>query len=314
MSRRRSVIFIAFALCAIMPRFAFAHDVWIDDDAAGASAWWTNWGFEPGTVIGLVLTGILYDVGLKRTWDASGVGHGVSRREARLFLAGWLTLAVALVSPLHPLGEVLFSAHMIQHELLMLAAAPMLVLSRPVAATLRGMPRPLATSLARASNTRTWKRVWHAISNPFAAWTIHLVVLWAWHAPALFQSTLRSELAHAAQHVSFLGSALLFWWSLVHGSRGVVNHGVATLYLFTTAVHSGLLGALLTFARTPWYPAYDHTQSWGLSALEDQQLGGVIMWVPACTVYIVAGLALFAKWIGLSSDKVNIPTLRSATP
>jgi len=101
-----------------------------------------------------------------------------------------------------------------------------------------------------------------------------------------------------------LASALLFWWALIHGHRGVTNYGVAVFYLFTTAIHSGLLGALLTFARTVWYPDYSNTQVWGLTALEDQQIGGLIMWVPACSVYIIAGLAMFAQWLRQSEQRV----------
>ena len=84
-----------------------------------------------------------------------------------------------------------------------------------------------------------------------------------------------------------------------------MNYGLAVLYMLTTAIHSGLLGALITFARTVWYPAYEgKTEAWGLTALQDQQLGGLIMWVPACTIYIVAGLALFAAWLRESERRV----------
>ena len=103
---------------------------------------------------------------------------------------------------------------------------------------------------------------------------------------------------HAAQHASFLGSALLFWWALIHGKHRTIGYGLAVLYMFTTALHSGLLGALLTFARSVWYPSYlQTTEAWGVTALEDQQLGGLIMWIPAGLVYIIAGLALFAGWL-----------------
>jgi putative membrane protein len=297
--RRNTLILIAFALgTTLSPRLLFGHA--IDSDAEiprNLHDLWHTWGLEPGTLIGLALTAALYGLGLFKTWRAAHVGHGIKKWEATCFTAGWLTLFIALVSPLHPLGEILFSAHMAQHELLMLVAAPLMVLGRPMIAFLRALPAPLAGSLGRFSNTAAWKAPWGAVSHPFSAWSIHAVVLWGWHAPSLFQATLTSEWVHAAQHISFLLSALLFWWAVFHGHRGVTNYGSAVLYLFTTAVHSGLLGALLTFSRTPWYPAYDDTQLWGLSALEDQQLGGLIMWVPACTVYIVAGLALFAKWM-----------------
>jgi cytochrome c oxidase assembly factor CtaG len=106
------------------------------------------------------------------------------------------------------------------------------------------------------------------------------------------------EWVHAAQHISFLFSALLFWWAVIHGQRRSLAYGMAVLYLFTTAVHSGLLGAMLTFSTRPWYPTYAHTApQWGLTPVEDQQLGGLIMWVPAGLVYVAVGLALFAAWL-----------------
>ena len=102
------------------------------------------------------------------------------------------------------------------------------------------------------------------------------MALWAWHIPFLFQATLESTWVHAFQHASFLGSALLFWWAVLHGRSRPMGFGAAVLYMFTTALHSGLLGALLTFARSAWYPVYSGTtQPWGLSPLEDQQLGGL---------------------------------------
>ena len=266
----------------------------------------TTWGWEPFTWIGLIISGWLYAVGLQRIWRAAGrAGAGIRRWEAWCFAAGWLALFVALVSPLHPWGKVLFSAHMTQHEILMLVAAPLLVLGQPLVASLRALPAGWARALAAASNRTWWRHTWLFLSNAFVAWLIHFVALWAWHIPALFQATLENEFVHAAQHLSFLLSALLFWWAVMRGRNAAINYGLAVLYMLTTAIHSGLLGALITFARTAWYPAYaGKTDSWGVTALEDQQIGGLIMWVPACTVYVVAGLALFAAWLREAEQRV----------
>lgn len=298
--RIRHFALAVFALCVLAaPRLALA-----DDDAVphNMHELWRTWGFDWAPTIGLALSAILYVSGVWKTWRASGLGHGIQRRDAIYFGFGWLVLFIALVSPIHPWGEILFSAHMVQHELLMLGAAPLLVMSRPMVAFLRGLPAPVSRILGRFSNTRFWKFLWGGISKPSVAWVIHFIVLWGWHAPILFQATLYNDWIHAAQHICFLASALLFWWALVHGYHGKTNYGLATLYLFTTAVHSGLLGAILTFAQRPWYPAYDQTAVWGLTTLEDQQLGGLIMWIPACTVYIVAVLFLFAKWLKQSEQ------------
>jgi cytochrome c oxidase assembly factor CtaG/cytochrome c551/c552 len=283
---------------------------------------WRSWAFdEPVVIVSLLLTAWLYWRGVRRLWRGSRPGAGIRKWEVACFWGGWIALVIALVSPLHPWGRVLFSAHMTQHEVLMLVAAPLLVLGKPLVATLKALPPSWARRLAAAGNNPRWLHFWSVVTNSFVAWLVHAAVLWLWHLPALFQATLDSEFVHALQHTSFLGSALLFWWAILQGRQHALNYGLAVLYMFTTAIHSGLLGALLTFARGVWYPAYNETQSWGLSPLEDQQLGGLIMWVPACLVYIFAGLALFAAWLRESEARVlkreaqsllmPTPTLRS---
>src|SRR5215212_4178441 len=257
-----------------------------------------TWGRDPAVWLSLLASGWLYLRGVRRLWRESGKGRGVRRWEARCYAGGWAALCVALVSPLHPWGEVLFAAHMTQHEVLMVAAAPLLVLGRPLVAFLWAVPTAWARALGEAAKAPWWRRAWGALTNPLAAWAVHAVALWVWHVPALFEATLESDVVHTLQHVSFLGSALLFWWALVHGPRGLMGYGAAVLYLFTTSVHSGVLGAFLTFTGRVLYPAYSKTSaSWGLTPLEDQQLGGLIMWVPAGLVYVVAGLALLAGWM-----------------
>ncbi|HZR04415.1 MAG TPA: cytochrome c oxidase assembly protein [Candidatus Udaeobacter sp.] len=262
------------------------------------------WTFEPGVVIPIVASAVLYALGVIRLRRASP--KSVHRSDIVYYALGWCALVMALISPIHAWGSVLFSAHMTQHELLMLVAAPLLVLGRPIVPFLWSLPRPWALTLARFSKLNVWERTWRSISNPVVAWIIHAVVLWAWHLPFLFQATLENESIHALQHASFLFSALLFWWAVVHGRRRALGFGLAVLYMFTTALHSGLLGALLTFANTLWYPAYaERTAAWGLTPLEDQQLGGLVMWVPAGLVYIAAGLALFAGWLRESENRAR---------
>jgi putative membrane protein len=265
-----------------------------------------TWGFDPLVLASLVLSGWLYVRGCLKLWRGAGVGRGIRRWEAIAYLAGWLALFVALVSPLHPMGEVLFSAHMTQHEIMMLVAAPLIVLGKPVIAFLWALPISWSRRLGGWTNARYFARTWNSITNPLTAWLIHAVSLWVWHVPMLFQATLRSDLVHTIQHLFFLGSALLFWWALVHGPRGTLGYGAAALYVFTTSVHSGVLGALITFSRSLLYPAYSVTTlSWGLTPLEDQQLGGLIMWVPAGLVYIVAGLAFCAGWLKESDRTIS---------
>jgi len=259
---------------------------------------WQSWVWEPGILLPLLLSGFVYVRGLHRFWTRGKIGRGIQVWEACCFGAGWLALLVALVSPLHPWGRVLFSAHMTQHEILMLVAAPLLILGRPLLAFLKALPGTWAHRLAKAAKVTWWQTFWRALTYPFLAWLIHALVLWLWHAPSLFQATLDHELIHALQHSSFLGSALLFWWAVMHGRQRLIGYGLSVLYMFTTALHSGLLGVLITLCRHLIYSSYaETTQTWGLSPLEDQQLGGLIMWIPAGLVYVIAGLALFAGWL-----------------
>jgi cytochrome c oxidase assembly factor CtaG len=286
---------LLLVLMLLLVTNAFPHEV----ESAGPQN--TNellraWTFEPGVVIPIVASGVLYSLGVFRLRQASP--KSIRKSDIVYFALGWAALVLALVSPVHAWGSVLFSAHMTQHELLMLVAAPLLVLGRPIVPFLWALPRSWAVTLGGWSKLGAWEKTWRTISNPVVAWIIHAVVLWAWHAPALFQATLENESVHALQHASFLFSALLFWWAVIHGRKRALGFGFAVLYMFTTALHSGLLGALLTFANSVWYPGYvERTAAWGLTPLEDQQIGGLIMWIPAGLVYIAAGLALFAGWL-----------------
>jgi cytochrome c oxidase assembly factor CtaG len=259
---------------------------------------WRTWTFEPVVMISLVLTAFLFIIGLRHLWRESGTNHGIRKWEAAMFAGGWLALFIALISPLHSWGRVLFSAHMTQHEVLMLVAAPLLVLGRPLIAFMWAIPMRWARQLGNFTRLSWFAAIWRVITIPLFAWLIHAIALWVWHIPLLFDAVLNNELVHTLQHISFLFSAILFWWALIHGARGWMGYGAAILYVFTTSLHSGLLGAFLTFSNTVWYPGYNGlTRSWGLTPLEDQQLGGLIMWIPAGLVYVIAGLALLAGWI-----------------
>ncbi len=281
------------ALAALVPLLALAHE----GGPLQPDDLWTAWKLEPGAVVPLLLSAVLYLRGARRS-------RGAARGQMVCFWTGLAILTLALVSPLHPLGEVLFSAHMAQHEILMLLAAPLLVLSRPLAPFLWGVPAAWRRAVGQWSKTPPVRKLWRGITEPVTAWWIHAAALWSWHVPVLFQATLRSEWVHTAQHLSFFLSALLFWWSLFH-ARGRMGQGQSVFYIFTTAIHTGILGALLTFAPTVLYPAYAATApSWGLTALQDQQIGGLIMWVPAGLVYLAAGLGLLSAWLRESESLV----------
>jgi cytochrome c oxidase assembly factor CtaG len=222
---------------------------------------WSAW--DVATTVALALAALLYV-------KAAPV---LDRRHIAAFAAGWLALVIALLSPLEPRAAGSFSLHMIQHELLMIAAPPLLILGRPYAALAATLP-PAGLRLAAAP-----LRV-----PPLAALLLHAAALWIWHVPRLFDAALESEAVHAAQHASFFFSALLFWWAVLRRVRA----GIALLYILVTMIHAGALAALLTFAPAPLY---------ALTALGEQQLGGLIMWVPAGYAMLAAGLIAFYRML-----------------
>ncbi|HCY61978.1 MAG TPA: cytochrome c oxidase assembly protein [Oxalobacteraceae bacterium] len=255
-------------------------------------------------VLGGLVAGIwLYAVGLHRLWGAAHFGAGIPAGCAACYFAGMALLVVALMSPVDAIGEHLFSMHMVQHELMMLVAAPLIVAGNPLTACIWAFSPPARVRIGRLLHSRSlrWLRqLWHLLTQALAAWLLHALVLWAWHFPTLFSASLADDGVHTLQHISFLGSALLFWAALLgpHARLRANRQGLAAVYVLTTAIHTGALGALLTFSPRAWYPDYaGRTEDWGLTLLEDQQLGGLIMWVPAGFLLLAAGLWLAARML-----------------
>jgi len=241
---------------------------------------------------------LLYAIGAARLWRRSAKGRSVRLRHGVFFLLGWLALAAALLSPVDTMGSASFAMHMIQHELLMIVAAPLLVMSYPFGTWMWAWSRHARHVLGRASNHPVVERCWRALTRPLHAWVLHFAALWLWHAPPLFNAALRNNGVHALQHASFLFSALLFWWGVLGELDRDKERGAAILYLFTTMMHTGALGALFAMSTTVWYAPYlQQFNPLGLSALEDQQLGGLIMWIPGGLAYVIAGLMLCAQWL-----------------
>jgi putative membrane protein len=202
-----------------------------------------------------------------------------------------------VVSPLHELGERSFTAHMIEHELLMLVAAPLLVLSRPLSTMIWALPAGGRSMLGAAATSRGLQGLWRNLATPWTATALQAAALWLWHLPMLFDRALVSSGWHIAQHLSFLVSALLFWTAMLPRQRRATRLGAPVLCLFATSVVSGALGALMAFSASPWYARYAQMgmAPFGLSAVEDQQLAGLLMWIPGGLVHVGAALALIAR-------------------
>ena len=250
-----------------------------------------GWTLAASVTVPLLLAAAIYAVGLWRLRARSTRGRPALARHAWLYGAGWLILGGALISPLHEAGERSFTMHMIEHELLMLPAALLLVAARPGPVLLWGLPRALRQalgSLARMS-------LWHRLSAPITATAIQAAIIWLWHMPGPFDLALRHEGWHGVQHLCFVFGALLFWWAMLNRT----SEALAAVCLFATSMIGGALGALMALSTSPWYSAYATMgmSPFGLSAEDDQQLAGLIMWIPGGLFHLGAALWFLGRWL-----------------
>lgn len=267
------------------------------------------WSLDPTIITGLIILAALYVRGQVSFARRVGKAPALLRGRVWAFTGALAALFIALLSPLGSLAERLLSAHMMQHTLLMLATAPLLALSHPLPALLMAMPYSLRRILGRGwRQSAQLRKAWHWISQPLAAWLLQAIVLWVWHIPGLYQAAIVDERIHALEHLSMLGSALLFWWVALHGFGGHTQPGKQharlpqIIYLLSALLPGGLLGILLRFAPAPWYPIY--AQSSGpLPPLADQQLAATMMWLPSGAVYLLAAVFVMKSW--QSADRLR---------
>jgi putative membrane protein len=195
-------------------------------------------------------------------------------------------------------------AHMAQHELLIVVAAPLMAFSAPLLASLWALPSNARSRVTTAVRRPALATVWMAVTAPLSGFALHAIALWTWHLPALYDLALAHESVHILEHVCFFGTAALFWWGIAHGRYGRAGYGAAVVYVFATAAHSGVLGALMTVSPRVWYAPYAVAHLSGVTALQDQQLAGLLMWVPAGVAFVAAALVLFAAWLR-QSDRMT---------
>ena len=246
-----------------------------------------TWGWEPSVVGGCLVLAAGY---------LAVAGANLTRRAAAFF-AGIAVLFLALDSPLDTLGDTyLFSAHMVQHLLLILIVPPLLLL---------GMP---ASLVERARRVPWMRRPMSALGAPAVAWGLGIGTMAVWHIPALYDAALVRGGVHLVQHLSFLVTGTIFWWPVVAPADDArLGPLPAVLYLVAAALAGSVVGIVITFARVDLYPAYflpvDRLgieplirNGWGLSPEVDQELGGLLMWIPGGLVYLSAILGVMARW------------------
>lgn len=273
----------------------------------------TGWSFEPYAVAGLFVGGIWYVAGLIRMRHNLGPARITTRAQTAAFGAGLVTLILALLSPLDMLGEQLFSAHMVQHLLLMLAAPPLLVWSRPVIVLLWALPRAGRKGAGRAW-TGFGRTGVDALMHPLVVWLLFDGSFVFWHCPGPYTWALRNEFVQAAEHLCFFVTALMFWSIVLDpAGRRRLGYGATLVFVMTSAVLSGLPGALMILASRPLYPVHQaRVADWGLTLMQDQQLAGLVMWIPAGLVYVAAASYMFVNWLEASEPPLSAVGKRPA--
>ena len=215
------------------------------------------------------------------------------------FVAGMAVLWGAIASPMDGFADVLLSAHMVQHLLLMSAVPPLVWLGAPVVPLLRGLPRPLVRrGLGPGLRARWMRRVERVATLPVVAWLLFNLTFVLWHVPRAYDFALENEPVHDFEHLCFLGSSLVFWWLVIEpwpARAGSMRWGVLA-YLITADLVNTALSAVLAFCGRPLYGYYlTRPNPFGVSPVEDQAMGAVIMWVVGSMVFLVPAVVLTAR-------------------
>jgi len=249
-----------------------------------------GWRWDVGAVLGLAaLTYIGGWVRLRR----QGFRRLARYRPLVAYLAGLVTIAVALMSPIDTLQALLFFVHMFQHQLLIYLAPPLLLAGRALPFTMWGLPALLRARIGMMLTPTGWvRRVLKGLTHPAVAFALSTGILWLWHLPAAYNAVLVNGLIHDIQHLTFFGSALLYWWALIDSPpqrAWITSNGGRGLYLALGAVQSAILGGLITFADRVLYTNYLLVpRLGGISALTDQQVAGALMWFPGPLIFGLA--------------------------
>lgn len=260
--------------------------------------WLTQWNPAPSIYIGIALLIALYLYAVGPLRKKYQLADSVKRSQVVLFVVGMLVMFLALASPLDELGdEYLFSAHMVQHLLITLVAPPLLLLGTP-----GWLLRPLLRK-------RFLLGIGKVLTHPFVAFFLFNLNFWLWHAPPLYNLTLSNENVHIFEHLLFIVTAVIYWWPILSPSQELprLSLGGQVLYLFLSGMPSVALGAGLTFME-PLYSPYiqQPIRAWGLSPATDQQLGGLIMWIPVNIIVIFIVSVLFIRWMQAQDEKQRL--------
>jgi cytochrome c oxidase assembly factor CtaG len=256
---------------------------------------------------------VLYHLGGRRS--VPGHREPPERRwRSAAFYGGLLTIVLATSTPLDPLADTLFTAHMTQHILLLMVAPGLIVLAAPWLRLWQPLPlgfrRTVAKSVARGGWAAPLRALARLLSRPLAAWIAFNAVFVAWHVPALYDATLSNEAVHDLEHALFFLAGILFWLQVVDSPpvRARLDYGLRAVYLTGALLVSWVLAIVLALSSSAFYPAYVHLahRTAGLSALADQQIAGGMMWVPGSIPFTIAIVWALYRWLDPVAESARV--------
>ena len=264
------------------------------------------WSTRPEVVAPMLIVAGAYAVGW---WRLHRRGGSVSGWRVAASGGGLLSLFIALSAPLEQLAHASFAAHMVQHLLLIVVAAPLLLLANPFAALVWALPAPVRAGAGRWLRPgAVLRRIWSGLTLMSVAWVAHTAAMWLWHVPIAYDAAVGDRTLHDVEHLVFFGTAVLFWWPVVQPAprlRPPAGYGARVVYLVLTAMQGGLLGLLLAMSPQLLYRAYP--------SAEDQSLGGLIMWAVGGAADMLAVLILLGRYLG-SQDRAAYRQPFGASP
>lgn len=251
---------------------------------------WRAWNLDPLLLVALAVTVWVY---------ARGRRAGLDPWRFRAFVVGVAAILTALVSPVDALADTLLAGHMVQHVLLVGVAAPLLAFAQPAPVIMRGLPASLRriVVVARRGSRLDVERI-RRTRHPLTRLVLYVVVIWTWHASTLYGAAVEHRWVHVVEHGLFLGVALAVWNVIVGSTRPRADLGVGVVMIFGLLLQGVALSALMTFSTAPWYDVYaSPPRRWGLDAMTDQHLAGLIMWFPTGLLYTTIAVLLAVRWL-----------------
>jgi len=270
-----------------------------------------SWSWRVEIISTLLLAAIVHLAGRWRL-RRRGATHLISPWRTAAYLAGLLVIWVALTSPIDVLSGQLFYMHMIQHLLLVMVAAPLLLLADPMPIMLWGLPDALRLEVGRWLRPgATFRKALRAVTPPGLVWLYFVAVLVGWHDPAAYDATLRNEIVHDAEHLSFFVTAVLFWWHVIGAAPRVhrpLSRGQRIAYTVSAVPPTLITGIAISLANEPIYSYYTTVSRVGdITVMDDQRAGGAIMWIAGSMMYLIAALILIARIVGGEEEKQPLP-------